>query len=191
MALKGSPQKVIVLLSGGIDSACCLHFMLHQGYETSGLFIDFGQPSASIEYEHALEIAKSNNCRLESVDISFSPDQQKISSGEIVGRNSFLVSTAYMLSRNDYGLICLGIHSGTPYYDCSPAFFESQNRLISEQSDGKCSLVAPFLTWSKQQVYAYARKIGLPFEATYSCENGVKSHCGVCSSCLDRELYWC
>ena len=49
---------VLVLLSGGIDSAACAQFYKRQGYSVKTLFIDYGQQAALKEAEAALKISK-------------------------------------------------------------------------------------------------------------------------------------
>jgi len=48
----------LVLLSGGIDSAVCTHFLLSQGYNVSALHIDYGQGPAIHEKFCSIELAK-------------------------------------------------------------------------------------------------------------------------------------
>ena len=38
--------KSVVLMSGGIDSSATALAILTEGYETSGLFVDYGQPDS-------------------------------------------------------------------------------------------------------------------------------------------------
>src|SRR5262249_50509326 len=41
--------QVTVLMSGGLDSLSCAHFLLKRGLRVHGLFIDHGQPAARPE----------------------------------------------------------------------------------------------------------------------------------------------
>ena len=74
------------------------------------------------------------------------------------------------------GLISMGIHSGTNYYDCSEAFLREINRILEGYSDGRVVLAAPFLKWDKRMIYDYILDNGLPIHLTYSCENGTDTH---------------
>jgi 7-cyano-7-deazaguanine synthase len=89
------------------------------------------------------------------------------------------------------GILALGIHSGTGYYDCSAAFMKSMAALVAEHTDGSLILLAPFLDWSKKQVYDYFTGAKLPIELTYSCEAGTNGACAVCNSCRDRSVLGC
>jgi 7-cyano-7-deazaguanine synthase len=81
------------------------------------------------------------------------------------------------------GVIGIGIHAGTEYPDCSPAFVDAMQRLLDVYSGGEVQLDAPFLSWSKPEIWEYARRLGVPLDATYSCEFGPRP-CGQCLSCV-------
>jgi 7-cyano-7-deazaguanine synthase len=89
------------------------------------------------------------------------------------------------------GVLALGIHSGTRYYDCSAAFAKAMTVLVAEHTDGALSLLAPFLEWNKREVYDYFIRAKLPIELTYSCETGTDEPCSVCNSCRDRKALGC
>jgi 7-cyano-7-deazaguanine synthase len=108
--------------------------------------------------------------------------------GEIPGRNALLVHLALATAGRDPAVLMLGIHAGTPYRDCTPAFVDAMQASLDFHRDGTLQLAAPFVTWSKSEVYAYARDAAVPLALTYSCEAGTVPPCGACRSCRDREL---
>ena len=179
-------MKVVVLLSGGIDSMACVKFYLAQGYEVEGIFFEYEQPTVNLERAAANKIAEHYGIKLRTVQI---PRMQSNASGEIYGRNAVLAMTA--LSLYGYGTykIAIGIHSGTQYPDCSGAFVDSVNRLYDIYANGTVVLEAPFVSWVKAQVIAYCKNLSLPLELTYSCEVGTTHPCGKCNSCLDRKVW--
>jgi 7-cyano-7-deazaguanine synthase len=183
-------RDALVLMSGGIDSACCAHFLKSKGYHVNGLFIDFGQLASESEAEKSKEVAKWISCDLNEIKVQI-PSSNLSSDGEIVGRNAFLLSSALMFNSGTASVIGIGIHAGTPYYDCGSAFLDRMCLIVREYTGGKCHLSAPFIDWNKQEVYSYAKSIKLPIEITYSCEAKSNGVCGVCRSCKDRELYNC
>jgi 7-cyano-7-deazaguanine synthase len=176
--------KVVVLLSGGMDSAACVHFFTDQDYDVRGLFIDYGQAAAGPEREAAADVARH-------FDIQLSQFQCKgsvyLGAGEIRARNAFLVMAAAMWVPLPSFSIALGIHAGTPYVDCSEQFLSMANALLDAYTDGSVKCAAPFLDWSKGAIFTYCQRYGVPVELTYSCEAGSRPTCGVCSSCLDRR----
>ena len=181
-------NDAIVLLSGGIDSAACAWFLRDHGHSVRGLFVDYGQRAAPLEKNSAEALSKVLEIALDCVSLT-SPVE--FGAGETPGRNAFLVFTALLTSRLHSGVIAVGIHSGTPYYDCSTAFVQSIDRLLAEHTDGRIRLSTPFITWNKKNIFDYYTTSGLPIELTYSCENGQTSTCGICLSCLDRRMLGC
>ena len=85
------------------------------------------------------------------------------------------------------GIIALGIHKGTPYYDCTEKFVKDINRILEGYTDGRVIFEAPFIKWNKKMVYDYCIDNHIPIHLTYSCELGDENHCGKCRSCLDRS----
>jgi 7-cyano-7-deazaguanine synthase len=112
--------------------------------------------------------------------------------GEIRGRNAFLIF-ACMLDSDCKGTqaIALGIHAGTAYYDCSPAFLSTIGRLVAEYTDGCTRVLAPFIDWTKQEIFSYCVDKGIPVDVSYSCEAGEMPPCGLCLSCRDRRMLSC
>lgn len=174
--------SVLALMSGGIDSSAMASFYLDRGTSVRGLFIDFGQAAAAQERQHVARVCQSLNIDLEIVSASLGNGYL---SGEIVGRNMFLLSTALM-TKVEENAIAIGVHSGTPYFDCSTSFLNSMQHLISEHFDGKVQLLAPFAEWTKADVFSYFLKQGLSLDLTYSCEDGGTEICGKCLSCIDK-----
>jgi 7-cyano-7-deazaguanine synthase len=174
-------------MSGGMDSTALCH-LLAQSYAVSPIFIDYGQPAVTAERLAAHRVAAAFQLPLRELrftgDIAFG-------SGEIRGRNLFLLSAALMSLPEDHNLIALGIHAGTSYYDCSEAFIERIDQLIAEYTDRKVSVLAPFLNWLKPDIYSYSKTNSLPISLTYSCESGEEGGCGECNSCLDRRALGC
>lgn len=172
-----------MLLSGGIDSTICVHLLQAGGHSVQGLFVDYGQAGSTQEWRSAVALADFFSIDLRRVACTA---DNRFGEGELQGRNGFLVFSALLLGRCSEGLLTMGIHSGTPYYDCSPAFVDRLSPIVLESSGGAVSLHTPLLSWSKGDVYAYFRATGIPTALTYSCEAGASPPCGRCASCLDR-----
>lgn len=153
-----------------------------------GLFVDHGQAAAEREAKAVSAMTDRLGITVRKVSLS---DSHSSGPGELLGRNAFLIFTALFLSGGRSGLLGLGLHAGTPYYDCSQAFVVAIGQLVAEHTDGQVSLVAPFVTWTKKEVYDYFVSTSLPIEATYSCEAGTEPTCGMCASCRDREALGC
>lgn len=186
--LANPARSAVVLLSGGIDSAACAHLLDHDGYDVSCVFVDYGQAAAEAEGRASEALAGRLGLKITSHKIS---PARVFDKGEIGGRNGFLIMTALLLSGPSTNVIAIGIHAGTPYYDCSPAFATLMDRVLAEYSDGRLRLCTPFLHWTKSNIVDYYRDAGLPIELTYSCEIGHPHPCGRCPSCRDRRALKC
>lgn len=181
-------QCATVLISGGVDSAACAHHLINRGHSVTGVFIDYGQAAAKQERAAATAVAGYLDVEIKHISVSGSDG---FGTGELVGRNAFFVFAALFLARTVSGLLAMGLHSGTPYYDCSPEFVDRIRRLVAEHTDGRVVVFAPFIEWTKQDVYDYFIASGIPVEITYSCEAGTEPTCGMCASCRDRGALKC
>ena len=103
-------MEVLVLLSGGVDSAACVAFYTQLGHSVSGLFIDYRQPVREQEERSAAAIAEHYRIPFTMTRCT-GPERNYV--GEIAGRNAFLVFAALMFRPVQGGIIALGIHHGT------------------------------------------------------------------------------
>ena len=174
--------SAIVLLSGGIDSFACAHLLLASGLTVRGLFIRFGQAAEHEEMSASRRVGSALGLDLEIGRVQLN---RKFRVGEVPGRNALLTIAAVPLLPGS-GLICMGIHAGTPYYDCSPKFAERLNVLVQECTNGAATFFAPFIEWSKGNILEYCSSRYLDLSITYSCEAGTLPPCGRCASCRDR-----
>ena len=176
-----------VLLSGGIDSAACLAFCLKRGFRVNCLHISFGQPALREERTAAVRLARHFGV---SLTLLRWLGASEFAAGEIAGRNAFLLFAALTEINSDAGILAIGIHAGTPYYDCSQVFMSSMQSVFDGYCDGRVRLSAPFAEWSKADVFAFCRSEEVPVGLTYSCERGTLPPCGDCMSCRDRRAFY-
>ncbi|HEY5708129.1 MAG TPA: 7-cyano-7-deazaguanine synthase [Solirubrobacterales bacterium] len=172
----------LILLSGGIDSACLLAECDAKSLDPAALFVDYGQAVADKERSCSESLAAHFDIHWSAIELT----GLVIPKGEILGRNALLAHLALTyLGHQNASCIYLGIHAGTPYRDCTPGFIEETQRSLDFQSGGAIRLVAPYLTWPKQLIIEHAEELGVPIELTHSCERSARP-CGKCPSCLDR-----
>jgi len=175
-------KNVLILSSGGIDSTACIKYYLDLDFQIQTLFIDYGQKARISEKESVEKISKFYN--VESSYLSFI-NTESFPEGEIRGRNGFLIMAALLAKQHFQGLLSLGIHKGSPYYDCSKEFVLKMNNFVSQYSNGQVVIDAPFIDWDKKMIIEYCNDQKVPLHFTYSCENG-DHPCGKCLSCIDR-----
>jgi len=172
-----------VLLSGGVDSAAGAASLQRKGHVVGSVFIDYGQ--AAGEHERAAAAALAEHLALEHRELRI--DGLAVPVGEIPGRNALLVHMV-LTTAVAGGAIVLGIHAGTNFRDCSPAFVAAMQDSLDFHTGGSVRLLAPFITMRKPEVFDLAVYYGVPLHLTRSCEAAAAEPCGRCRSCLDMEL---
>ena len=173
----------MVLSSGGMDSTACIALFARQGIPLAGLFVDYGQSAVDAERRAALAVADHYSLRLHQT--RWSGGMPK-GAGLIRGRNAFLLLAGLMEVGASSGTIAIGLHAGTPYYDCSSTFISAMQVIFDGYADGAVRVSAPFLSWTKRQIWDFCRHERVPIALTHSCEEGPVP-CGRCLSCLDIE----
>jgi 7-cyano-7-deazaguanine synthase len=177
-------MNALVLLSGGVDSSCCVAFYLRMGYDVRCVFVDYGQPANKKEEKSAKAIANYYGVSVEIIRCS---GPSTTFQGEIAGRNAFLIFASLLFGPQLTGMLVLGIHSGSIYYDCSEHFVSHLSDVLSGYRGGEVVLATPLLTWTKQDIYDFCVEQRVPTHLTWSCELGPSHPCGHCLSCKDRE----
>jgi 7-cyano-7-deazaguanine synthase len=180
-------NRVLVLSSGGIDSTGCIKFFKKMKFDVEAMFFDYGQISRRNEYKAVTDVANYFKVRLWVTKIKA---ETEFSNGLIQGRNAVFYFSGLMNFKWKSGLIASGIHKGTPYYDCSDSFLKDIQRIFDGYSNGTVKASAPFLMFSKKEIWNYCKNEKVPLKLTYSCELGLTQPCGVCDTCKDLlEIY--
>ncbi|WP_160725009.1 7-cyano-7-deazaguanine synthase [Bacillus sp. USDA818B3_A] len=185
MTKENSDCSVLILLSGGIDSTALVQYHISQGEKVEAVFFDYGQKSCKQEFLSAKNISDYYDIKLHHKELGFKLCDNN---GEYYCRNGLLVLAGCSFLKKPTSLISIGIHSGSPFYDSSPSFIRNTQTILDGYFGGITRLIAPFLDYSKSQVYEYAIQNQVPFQLTYSCESGQVYPCGRCPSCIDRRL---
>lgn len=116
-----------------------------------------------------------------------------IPSSYVPARNSiFLAIAAAFAESLGANVIFIGAnaidYSGYP--DCRPEFFiameDAVNLGTKAGENGRIRIEAPLQYLSKSEIILRGRKLGVPYDLTYSCYNGQRKPCGECDSCLLR-----
>jgi len=196
-------RQAVVLLSGGLDSAVVLYFAKRQGYKCHSLIFDYGQRHIR-EVSFAVRIAKAAGCAYRILKIGLPwkgsalldkkirvPD--KITKGVpatyVPGRNIIFLSFALSFAETIKAqAIFIGAHAQdySGYPDCRPEFLAAFSRMAKAGTVGRLNILAPLLHKNKSEIILLGRKLGVPFNLTWSCYRGDKRPCGKCDSCYYR-----
>jgi 7-cyano-7-deazaguanine synthase len=179
---------VLVLAGGGIDSTVCMHQLRAAKRPLRAFHVDYGQPAHTQEWRAVQKQAKVLDIAATQIvlrsDHHFRP-------GEVVGRNAALIYLALMHLLPRERFICIGIHAGTPFADCSFAFFQGVSTSVAELTDSRVRLIAPLLELTKPEIFKLLQIDRLSITDTYSCQRGRIKPCGRCASCRDRKALEC
>lgn len=175
----GTRSGTCVLLSGGVDSAVVLAMIADRS--PTAVWVDYGQPSATAEREASEALAGLYAAPWSTVRIG---GLEPPAAGVFPARNDLLVAAARTAAGGSS--VAVGVHAGTGYADCSPAWAAAWQSLLDAQDGGRTGLIAPLLELTKADVLCLARDLAVPLAMTHSCEAS-SVPCGRCSSCLDRR----
>jgi 7-cyano-7-deazaguanine synthase len=118
----------------------------------------------------------------------------KIPPTYVPGRNIVFLSYALSFAEiHKAQAIFIGAHAQdySGYPDCRPAFlraFRNMARLGTKAGieNKSVRILAPLLHKNKAQIIRLGKKLGVPFELTWSCYRGGRLPCTVCDSCYYR-----
>ena len=139
---------LLVLASGGVDSSTLLWLCAEQGVVPNAFFVDYGQPAAKSESAAIEKLC--DELRVPRRCVRYSG--RMFGEGEIRGRNAYLLHTALMEFPSQSGVVLLGIHAGTGYYDCSPEFIDAMQLSYEVHTGGAITIATPFLHWTKPRL---------------------------------------
>ena len=179
--------RVLVLLSGGIDSATTLAAYRHQRADLTAVFVDYGQPARRSEWRAAQAIAQHYGITLTRKRLGIRLSSQ---SGEFFGRNALFLLAAAATVGGGPLVVATGLHAFSPYYDTTPSFVSDMQRILDGYSAGTVTIAAPFLTVPKVALVRFALRHRVPLQLTYSCERRNAPACGQCRSCRDRRTHY-
>ncbi len=206
-------KNIIVLLSGGMDSATLLWLSKEHFEDVYAISFNYGQRH-SIEITYAKELAKIAEVKehivvdvpvYTSIDGSALIDtSMDVPKGEyteeppittVPMRNLNFLAIASVFADN-IGVynIGIGVHAlDVPYPDCRPEFITAAESAINAGSTlvaktrKRIHIFAPFLGMGKKDIAKLGKKLGVPFEKTYSCYKGTLPPCGECTACIQRR----
>jgi 7-cyano-7-deazaguanine synthase len=199
LMIAASSDRVMVLVSGGIDSSALCALLNKEGREVHGLFINRGQRALKNE-RAALERIKSRvgieRIHSAAFDISeWREGQDEVEKQQkgIPGRNMSMVALAipYALQM-DCSEICIG-SLPHEFADSSEDFLRALDQAVRRLTNDGLVVRSPFIekNWSKPNVMQWiSRNLGNDFfNLCYSCYSGSDSgeHCGKCGGCENRK----
>lgn len=183
-----TPKKIVLLLSGGLDSVTLLYETQDQGHHIYPLLINYGQA-------HTWELVCAQNaCR--RFDLPWAALQIHATHWE--GPETFSLTQAFPALFLQIGACYAhALHIPVVYFaanqddaeslpSCSLDSIAAHNRVFAE-SHIPVRIVAPYLFLTKAQVARRSRLFGIADDSTYSCLRGGQYPCQMCVGCQQRQ----
>ncbi|GFO65889.1 7-cyano-7-deazaguanine synthase QueC [Geomonas paludis] len=205
-------MKVVLALSGGLDSSTLCGYYLDKGYEVIPVTFNYGAKHNRYENEACIAVARHFGLSapvlldLKFIRELFRSDlllsgsavpeghytDQSMAATVVPARNLIFASiVAGYADSIDAEVISLGVHGGDHhiYPDCRPAFVSSLNTSVMLATDGKVRVDAPFLYYTKGEILRMGMAlptVRVPYEMTRTCYKDQLLSCGKCGSCVER-----
>jgi len=215
------PARAVVLLSGGLDSSVLLH-EVKRGLgvaEVHAISFDYGQRHG-IELTCARWQAEAAGVQHTIIPMSFlgallAPGSTLLSDGAPVPdladlsaeqlsqpptyvphRNLLLLSLAAAYAEaNGIRDVYYGAQAQDEYgyWDCTQAFLDRLNVVLSLNRDTPVTIHAPFVAHDKAANVRLGLTLGVDFSHTWTCYRGAQGQevprpCGTCPACVERRL---
>lgn len=202
-------KKIVLILSGGLDSTVLLYHALHNGWSPFCLGFDYGQrhrreldfarvhtdlltiPFKVISLENLGDVLAGSSQTDHAVPVPHGHYADESMKATVVpNRNMIMLSIAMAkaISWRAY-TVAYGAHAGDHaiYPDCRPEFVKAMGEAGRVCNYNPVVIYTPFLTMTKANIVEYGYKLQVPFKLTYSCYEGMESHCGLCGTCMERQ----
>ncbi len=202
-------KRVILLLSGGIDSTTLLAKLSSENYDVIAVSFEYGQKH-SIELNYAKKNAKKygvkkhhiikldkilfNSSALvnHEIDITTYKDNKlpkRQDKSYVPFRNLLFISTASSLAETmEINEIYLAFNNddSNNFWDCKIEFVEKINEMAALNTS--IQIKTPFINLSKTEVVKLAKQLNVDLNNTITCyQPKGTTECGICLSCITKQ----
>lgn len=202
-------KKVVVLLSGGMDSVTALYHAAREHEVAAALSFHYGAK----HNDNELPLAKWHADRLgvphliiplAFIGEQFSSDllttggeipkghyeEQTMKKTVVPFRNGIMLSIAggFAESKEADGLV-IAAHAGDHaiYPDCREDFMKAMADAIRLGTYAEVGVLRPFIAMTKADIAKRGTELGIDYGKTWSCYVGGDMHCGECGTCVERR----
>lgn len=201
-------MKVVLILSGGMDSTTLCYDLIQQKHEVYCLSFNYGQKhvrelraamitTAKLSLPHeVVDLSEQLNPLLASaltrkdVEVPFghyADDNMKAT--VVPNRNMIMLAIAagYAISVGAEA-VAYAAHAGdhTIYPDCRPEFREALQGVLNLCHFTPIELHTPYMELTKSDVCLIGDILGVPYGDTWTCYVGGEHPCGKCGACVER-----
>lgn len=199
----------LVVLSGGLDSTVLLIDTVSRNAKVAAVSFDYGSKHNARE----LPLAQATCARLgvehKIISLPFinelfsstllasgkdipdgAYDAPTMKSTVVPFRNGIMLSIAAGYAESiGAAKVLLGSHAGDHfiYPDCRPEFNRAFAEAVKLGTDEKVVIDFPYAMLDKRDIGDLGRRLGVDFQATWTCYKGEDIHCGTCGACNERK----
>ena len=203
-------NKAIIVASGGIDSATAAAIAKNMhGKQVLMLNFDYGQRSAAREWQAVKDVAKALDVEAEHIKVDFT---QVYSGSPLTDRSmelplgkksvestlcwvparnfSMLSIAASMAEARGYKWLYFGNNmeeEATGYSDNDLEFVVRMNAVLEYGTLRSVKIKRALARLMKIEIIALGTMLGVPFDKTWSCDEGFEQPCGICGCCTTRR----
>lgn len=201
-------QKIVAVVSGGMDSVTMLHDLVDQGNDVAVISFDYGQRHVK-ELDVAAQNAEKLGLDHTIVRMDFMrqilgnsaltaggdvPEghyaDENMKATVVPNRNMIMAAIAIGHAVNlGYNAVALGVHSGDHaiYPDCRPEFVSALRTASLIANYEPIDVLAPYLHLDKGGIIERGLQIEtMDYSETWTCYKGLEKACGSCGSCQER-----
>jgi 7-cyano-7-deazaguanine synthase len=202
-------EKVIVLLSGGMDSVTAL-YDADARYDVAGA-VTFHYGSKHNDREipfaaaHAAQLGVEHRViRLDFIGQLFKSDllatggeipaghyeEESMKKTVVPFRNGVMLSIAAGFAESmEAGGVVIAAHAGDHaiYPDCREEFMRAMGDATRLGTYAGVRLIRPFIAMTKADIARRGVELGVDYSQTWSCYVGGETHCGECGTCVERR----
>ncbi len=201
--------KVIVLLSGGMDSVTALYAAAREHRIVGAVSFDYGAKHNHRELPlaawHCLTLGLPHDVvELPFVNQLFTSDllqsggavpdghyaEDNMKKTVVPFRNGIMLAIACGIaeSKGAEGLV-IAAHAGDHaiYPDCREPFMHAMATAMHQGTYAEIQLLRPFIATDKAGIVRLGYELGVDYGKTWSCYKGGDLHCGTCGTCVERR----
>jgi len=209
-------MRLVMALSGGMDSGTLAHQLLVEGNEVHFLTVNYGQRHRK-ELDYAISLVdwfrrepfkervgtvadvalmgskslfKGSSQTDDNVAVPHGKyDEEGMKTTVVPNRNMLILSlcAARAISLGCHAVV-YGAHAGDHaiYPDCRRSFVKAMETALLLCDWKEIGLLAPFLSYSKGMIAEVGKRLGTPYDRTWTCYEGGEKPCRKCGSCNER-----
>ncbi|MHA1868709.1 MAG: 7-cyano-7-deazaguanine synthase QueC [Candidatus Heimdallarchaeaceae archaeon] len=197
-------MKVVIILSGGIDSTTLLYDLINQGYDVYALGFAYGQKhikecyyanktceKLGIPYYktglHSFAKSAITEKELKIPEGHYEEKTMKQTVHPLRNLLMLVFAASYAISIKAKKVF-YGAHAGDHaiYPDCRPEFIEAAKKAIKLADYAEIEIEAPYMNMKKEDIIKRGLELGVDYSLTTSCYVGKEKACGKCGTCIER-----